>query len=70
MQAATLPRYGIFVLDYAPLEGLVLGTILVAIGDGLVIPKMKEFGYVFKGPAGLNAACCCSRIVLFAEPTL
>ena len=30
-----------------------LGTILVAIGDGLVIPKMKEFGYIFKGQLGI-----------------
>mmetsp|Transcript_6550 Transcript_6550/g.15147 ORF Transcript_6550/g.15147 Transcript_6550/m.15147 type:complete len:570 (+) Transcript_6550:42-1751(+) len=41
--------YGVLVLEFAPMEGLVLGTILVAIGDGLVIPKMKEFGYIFKG---------------------
>ena len=32
-----------------------LGTILVAIGDGLVIPKMKEFGFLFKGRPGCNA---------------
>ena len=31
------------------LPHLRLGTILVAIGDGLVIPKMKEFGLRFPG---------------------
>merc|ERR1719240_2209221 len=31
------------------IESMVLGTILVAIGDGLVIPKMKEFGGRFEG---------------------
>ena len=42
-----------------------LGTILVAIGDGLVIPKMKEFGLRFPGSLdstwlkleGLKTAC-------------
>lgn len=29
-------------LDFTPIEGLVLGTVLFAVGDGLVIPKMKE----------------------------
>lgn len=41
--------YACLLLDYSWMEGLVLGTILVAIGDGLVIPKMKEFGFLFKG---------------------
>ncbi|CAJ1350394.1 unnamed protein product [Effrenium voratum] len=44
-----IASYGMLVLGYTPIEGLVLGTILVAIGDGLVIPKMKEFGYIHKG---------------------
>eukprot|EP00440_Ansanella_granifera_P037612 gb/GFBE01040808.1/.p1 GENE.gb/GFBE01040808.1/~~gb/GFBE01040808.1/.p1 ORF type:complete len:593 (+),score=118.32 gb/GFBE01040808.1/:1-1779(+) len=45
----TIAAYGVFVLGYSAIEGLVLGTILVAIGDGLVIPKMKEFGFRFQG---------------------
>ena len=28
-------------LEYTPVEGMVLGSVLVAMGDGLVIPKMK-----------------------------
>lgn len=47
------------------LPHLRLGTILVAIGDGLVIPKMKEFGLRFPGSLdstwlqleGLNTVC-------------
>lgn len=41
--------YGHFVMGFTVVEGLVLGTVLVAIGDGLVIPKMKEFGVHFPG---------------------
>jgi len=41
--------YGHLALDFSRTEGLVLGVVLVSIGDGLVIPKMKEFGLVFKG---------------------
>merc|ERR1740123_656106 len=41
--------YGVHVLGFTSVEGLVLGTILVAIGDGLVIPKMKEFSCRFVG---------------------
>ncbi|CAK0866906.1 unnamed protein product [Prorocentrum cordatum] len=44
-----ITAYGVLVLGFHPIEGLVLGTVLVAIGDGLVIPKMKEFGVRFKG---------------------
>lgn len=44
-----IAAYGALVLNYTMVESLVLGTVLVALGDGLVIPKMKEFGALFKG---------------------
>ena len=31
-------------MQYTRLEGLVLGSVLAALGDGLVIPKMQELG--------------------------
>ncbi|CAE7511440.1 unnamed protein product [Symbiodinium sp. KB8] len=39
--------YACKVLEYTPVEGMVLGSVLVAMGDGLVIPKMKEFSQTF-----------------------
>ncbi|CAE6928614.1 unnamed protein product [Symbiodinium sp. CCMP2456] len=39
--------YAYKVLEYTPVEGMVLGSVLVAMGDGLVIPKMKEFSQTF-----------------------
>mmetsp|Transcript_61003 Transcript_61003/g.196518 ORF Transcript_61003/g.196518 Transcript_61003/m.196518 type:complete len:495 (+) Transcript_61003:905-2389(+) len=44
-----IAAYGHIALNYTPAESMVLATVLVAIGDGLVIPKMKEFGMRFKG---------------------
>jgi hypothetical protein len=44
-----IAAYGINVLGYTWQEGAVLGTVLVALGDGLVIPKMKEFSTKFPG---------------------
>ena len=38
-----IATYGVYMLEFSWLEGLVLGTTLFAVGDGLVIPKMKEF---------------------------
>lgn len=35
--------YAVQVMNYTRVEGLVLGTVLTALGDGLVIPKMQEF---------------------------
>jgi len=35
--------YAYYVMQYTRLEGLVLGSVLAALGDGLVIPKMQEF---------------------------
>lgn len=46
-----IAAYGVLALHYTAAEGLVLGTVLVCIGDGLVIPKMKEFQERFKGHA-------------------
>mmetsp|Transcript_5812 Transcript_5812/g.11646 ORF Transcript_5812/g.11646 Transcript_5812/m.11646 type:complete len:671 (+) Transcript_5812:105-2117(+) len=40
--------YGAVVLGYTWVEALVLGTCLFCIGDGLVIPKMNDFGRQFK----------------------
>jgi len=48
-ELVAIALYSTWILAYSPIEGLVLGTILVAIGDGLVIPKMKEFGLRFPG---------------------
>lgn len=48
-ELVAIALYSTWMLGYSPIEGLVLGTILVAIGDGLVIPKMKEFGARFPG---------------------
>uniref|UniRef100_A0A7S4R9H3 Cation/H+ exchanger domain-containing protein n=1 Tax=Alexandrium monilatum TaxID=311494 RepID=A0A7S4R9H3_9DINO len=44
-----IAAYGHMVMGFTIVEGLVLGTVLVALGDGLVIPKMKEFGSNFRG---------------------
>lgn len=44
-----IAMYSVWFLNYSLMEGLVLGTILFALGDGLVIPKMKELGVHFKG---------------------
>lgn len=49
MEVLGITLYAVHVMEWALIEGLVLGTVLVAIGDGLVIPKMKEFGMQFKG---------------------
>mmetsp|Transcript_7378 Transcript_7378/g.16167 ORF Transcript_7378/g.16167 Transcript_7378/m.16167 type:complete len:658 (-) Transcript_7378:71-2044(-) len=38
-----ITTYAVLCLDFEIIEGLVLGTTLFAVGDGLVIPKMKEF---------------------------
>ncbi|CAJ1338632.1 unnamed protein product [Effrenium voratum] len=42
-----IAAYAILVMHYTKVQGLVLGTVLVAMGDGLVIPKMQEFGQRF-----------------------
>lgn len=39
--------YAMLGMEYSYVEGLVLAAVLVALGDGLVIPKMKEFGQKF-----------------------
>jgi hypothetical protein len=44
-----IAAYGSTILGYTWQEGAVLGTVLVALGDGLVIPKMKEFSTKFPG---------------------
>uniref|UniRef100_A0A7S4R8Q3 Cation/H+ exchanger domain-containing protein n=1 Tax=Alexandrium monilatum TaxID=311494 RepID=A0A7S4R8Q3_9DINO len=49
MELLAIATYAVFVLEFSFIEGLVLGTILVAIGDGLIIPKMKEFEVRFPG---------------------
>lgn len=43
--------YAYYVMQYTRLEGLVLGSVLAALGDGLVIPKMQEFSQSFPGHA-------------------
>jgi len=39
--------YAYFVLQHGRVEGLMLGSVLAALGDGLVIPKMQEFAQSF-----------------------
>lgn len=48
-EMVAIAAYGHFVMGFTIVEGLVLGTVLVALGDGLVIPKMKEFAHHFRG---------------------
>eukprot|EP00928_Gymnodinium_smaydae_P038857 TRINITY_DN26695_c0_g1_i1.p1 TRINITY_DN26695_c0_g1~~TRINITY_DN26695_c0_g1_i1.p1 ORF type:complete len:577 (-),score=63.39 TRINITY_DN26695_c0_g1_i1:40-1770(-) len=43
LEMLAIAAYAVIVLEFTILEGLVLGSILFALGDGLVIPKMKEF---------------------------
>lgn len=73
--------YSIVCLNYTPVEGLVLGSVLFALGDGLVIPKMKEFGVRFGkhplprlmftwAPLEASYALCFFGILTgFADPT-
>eukprot|EP00440_Ansanella_granifera_P036139 gb/GFBE01039211.1/.p1 GENE.gb/GFBE01039211.1/~~gb/GFBE01039211.1/.p1 ORF type:complete len:638 (+),score=84.90 gb/GFBE01039211.1/:1-1914(+) len=42
-----LAVYAHWFLDFKLVESLVIGTILFPLGDGLVIPKMGEFGQMF-----------------------
>lgn len=49
VEMLAIATYSVWFLNYSLMEGLVLGTILFALGDGLVIPKMKELGANFKG---------------------
>lgn len=49
LEISAIAGYAVVVLKFSYLEGVVMGTILVGIGDGLVIPKMKEFGVRFDG---------------------
>ncbi|CAE7749622.1 DEK1, partial [Symbiodinium pilosum] len=44
----TIAAYSVCNLEFTWAEGLNLGTVLVAVGDGLVIPKMKEFSLLHK----------------------
>lgn len=43
LELLAIMAYATTYLGYTLAEGLNLGTVLVAVGDGLVIPKMKEF---------------------------
>eukprot|EP00439_Symbiodinium_sp_Y106_P051090 s6280_g6.t2 len=43
-----IAAYSVCNLGFTWAEGLNLGTVLVAVGDGLVIPKMKEFSVLHK----------------------
>lgn len=43
-----IAAYSVYNLGFTWAEGLNLGTVLVAVGDGLVIPKMKEFSVLHK----------------------
>jgi len=49
LEIMAIAVYAIYFLQFSFIEGLVMGTILVGIGDGLVIPKMKELGVRFEG---------------------
>jgi len=49
LEMLAIAAYAIYFMNFSPIEGLVLGNILFAIGDGLVIPKMKELGAHFHG---------------------
>eukprot|EP00441_Pelagodinium_beii_P020736 CAMPEP_0197658170 /NCGR_PEP_ID=MMETSP1338-20131121/45074_1 /TAXON_ID=43686 ORGANISM="Pelagodinium beii, Strain RCC1491" /NCGR_SAMPLE_ID=MMETSP1338 /ASSEMBLY_ACC=CAM_ASM_000754 /LENGTH=596 /DNA_ID=CAMNT_0043234709 /DNA_START=33 /DNA_END=1820 /DNA_ORIENTATION=+ len=49
LEMLAVAAYAVFFMNFSAIEGLVLGNILFAIGDGLVIPKMKEFGATFHG---------------------
>jgi len=42
LELAGIAMFAVVYLKYELVEGLVLGTTLFAVGDGLVIPKMKE----------------------------
>ena len=42
LELAAVATYATQRLGYTLAEGLNLGTVLVALGDGLVIPKMRE----------------------------
>jgi len=44
-----IATYSHLALSFTRIESLVLAVILVSIGDGLVIPKMKEFCLAFPG---------------------
>lgn len=47
IEVLAIATYTAISMDYTFIEGLNLGCVLVAIGDGLVIPKMKEFSCTF-----------------------
>eukprot|EP00930_Biecheleria_cincta_P097526 TRINITY_DN89226_c0_g1_i1.p1 TRINITY_DN89226_c0_g1~~TRINITY_DN89226_c0_g1_i1.p1 ORF type:complete len:815 (-),score=125.67 TRINITY_DN89226_c0_g1_i1:191-2605(-) len=47
LEVVGIAVYAMLGMEYALVESLVLATVLVALGDGLVIPKMKEFGQKF-----------------------
>jgi len=48
MEILAIATFAKYVKGWALVEGLVMGTVLTAIGDGLVIPKMKEFWVKFR----------------------
>lgn len=47
LEVVGISAYAMLAMEYTLVESLVLATVLVALGDGLVIPKMKEFGQKF-----------------------
>ncbi|CAE8636437.1 unnamed protein product [Polarella glacialis] len=47
MELLAIAAFSSAAMDYTFIEGLNLGIVLAAIGDGLVIPKMKEFSAHF-----------------------
>lgn len=47
-EVLAIAMYARYILQWWWMEGMVLGAVLVGIGDGLVIPKMKEFSTTFK----------------------
>merc|ERR1719162_2305222 len=49
LEMAGLAMYANTVMDYSLLQGAVMAVSFCALGDGLVIPKMKEFSQTYPG---------------------
>mmetsp|Transcript_123799 Transcript_123799/g.240970 ORF Transcript_123799/g.240970 Transcript_123799/m.240970 type:complete len:628 (-) Transcript_123799:386-2269(-) len=80
LETLGIAAYAHYKMHFTVVEALVLGTTLFPLGDGLVIPKMSEFGHDFPGHplprlmfiwAPLEASCALTVfgiLVGLAEP--
>lgn len=49
LELSGIAAYAYYVLEWTMVESCILGVVLFGLGDGLVIPKMSEFGQQFPG---------------------